>query len=245
MPTGIFLPRRMDRAFSRLSPNSREKALLLFNNPAYVSFWDDFMGDALDARLSATSGTGTEVVGITAGLGGFMTLTSGANANDSAGIGVGLHWSGDNGVYMIARAKIDSVAASKFEIGLSDAVVSRDTGAVATKATPTFTATDFAGFVFDTTDDGLITFVSNGGTTDGNADGPAAVADTFAIFEIIVNGPTSTTGDFASGYLNGALIGAGNINGATPISPWIYLETNTTATKTLTVDYVGCVGPRV
>lgn len=241
----VYLPRRMDRAFARLAANSREKALLLFNNPAYVSFWDDFFGDALDARWSATSGTGTEVVGITAGIGGTMTLTTGANADDSAGVGAGLHWKGDNGIYMIVRAKIDSVATAKFEIGLSDAMVSRDTGAVAVKATPTFTATDWAGFVFDTTDDTLVTFTSNGGTSDGNADGPAAAADAYSIYEILVNGPTATTGDFASGYINGNLIGSGNINGATAVGPWLYVETNTTATRTLTVDYVGCISPRV
>ncbi len=236
----------MDRAFSRLSANSREKALLLFNNPAYASFWDDFFGDALDARWSATSGTGSEVVGITAGINGFMTLTTGANSDDSAGVAAGLHWKGDNGIYLIVRAKLSAITTAKFEIGLSDAAISRDTGAIATKATPTFTATDFAGHVFDTTDDTSTTFISaNGGVAGANADGAAPVADSFAIYEVLVSGPTVTTGDFAAGYIDGKLVGSGSVNGATALTPWLYVETNTTATRTLTVDYVGCIGPRL
>ena len=244
-----FLPRRLDRAFDRLAFPEAAKALFAMQqgNPAYVNFWDDFVGDSAGTwpasanwGYPATAGTGTEVIAIGALENGALVMTTGANANDSAGQGVGLHWKGDNGIYFICRFKIDSVSSSKFEVGLA-AAVAGDTGAVATKATPTFQATigaDCAVFVFDTADDGLITFVSNGGAVDGNADTIAAAADTYYIVEIVVQDNT------ASGYLNGNLIGSGNIEGGTLVTPWVYVETNTTATKTLTVDYIGCVGPR-
>lgn len=241
-----FLPRRLDRAFDRLAFPEAAKALFAMQqgNPAYVNFWDDFVGDSAGTwpasanwGYPATAGTGTEVIAIGALENGALTLTTGANANDSAGQGVGLHWKGDNGIYFICRFKIDSVSSSKFEVGLTDAL-NDDTGAVNNKATPTFTATDCAVMVFDTADDTLITFVSNGGSVDGNTDTIAAAADTYYIVEIVVQD------DQASGYLNGKLVGSGNIEGGNLLTPWVYVETNTTATKTLTVDYIGCVGPR-
>ena len=246
-----FLPRRLDRAFSRLAFPEAAKTLFAMQqgNPAYVSFWDDFVGDTAGTwpasanwGYPATVGTGTEVIGPGALLGGALELTTGANADDSAGQAVGLHWRGDNGIYFIARAKIDDITSAKFELGVV-AAVTGDTGAVATKATPTFQATigaNCAVMVLDTTDDANLTFVSNGGSiADGNADATYTLAnDTYFIVEIVVQNDT------ASGYVNGQLVGSGGIEGGTLMTPWMYVETNTTATRTLTVDYIGCVGPR-
>ena len=175
-----------------------------------------------------------------------MTLTTGNAGSDSAGQGFGLNWSGDRGFYFIARLKISRITDSKFEIGMTDSV--SDDGAVAVKATPTFTATDCGLFVFDRTDDAEVTFVSNGGTTDANADATDfdIAADTYFVVEIVCKGPTDTTGDNIAGYLNGQLIGSGNINGANPLTPWAYIEDLATSTAiTLSVDYWGCVGPIV
>lgn len=251
MSTLKFLPRRLDRAFDRLAFPEAAKALFAMQqgNPAYVPFWEDFVGTRsgtwpAGTPFAATVGTGVEVIGLTQAINGTMTLTTGANANDSAGQGLGLNWKGDNGVYFLARVKLDTLASSKIEVGLTDSV-SAD-GAVTTKATPAFTATDCALFVRDTTEDTALTFVSNGGTTDANADWSGTFgADTFVIVEIVIDGPTATTGDFASGYVNGQLVGTGHINGASALTPWFYVKTLTTATRTLTVDYVGLVGPRV
>lgn len=211
-------------------------------NPAYVNFWEDFVGTRsgtwpAGTPFAATVGTGTEVIGITQALNGTMTVTTGGTSGNSAGQGLGLNWNGDSGVYMIARFKLDNVATAKIEIGLTDAV--DDDGAVDTKATPTFTATDCALFVFDTTDDTNLTFVSNGGSVaDANADFGALAADTFYIAEIVVQN------DVASGYINGRLVGSGGIEGGNRLTPWFYVETLAAATRTMTVDYVGVVGPR-
>src|SRR3990167_3628956 len=194
-----FLPRRLDRAFDRLAFPEAAKALFAMQqgNPAYVPFWDDFVGDTAgtwpaDANWGypATVGTGTQVLAPGALLGGALELTTGANADDSAGQALGLHWRGDNGIYFIARAKIDDITSSKFELGMV-AAITGDTGAVATKATPTFQATigaNCAVMVFDTADDTEVTFVSNGGTTDGNADATFfdIANDTYFILEIVV-----------------------------------------------------------
>ncbi len=247
MPAIDFLPRKLYNAFSRMGVTEPLKGLLaLHGNPEYVSWWDDFLGDALDSRYAATVGTGTEVVGVTAAINGTMTLTTGNAGSDTAGQGLGLHWNGDNGFYFIARMKtVTRITNVKFEIGLTDSV--SDDGAVATKATPTFTATDCGLFVLDTTDDAEVTFVSNGGTTDAAADATdfTLANDTYFVVEIVGKGATDSTGDNVAGFLNGQLIGSGNINGASPLTPWAYVEDlATSAATTIAVDYWGIIGPR-
>ena len=253
MPAVDFLPRRLYNAFSKAGFGSDPlKGLIaLQGNPEYVSFWDDHLGTRsgtwpAGTPYAATVGTGTEVNGLTQAVGGTMTLTTGAAGSDTAGQGFGLNWSGDRGFYFLARCKIARITGVKFEIGMTDAV--NVDGAVLVKATPTFTATDCALFVYDRTDDANLTFVSNGGTTDANSDAAAGVvvADTYLVVEIVGKGPTDTTGDNVAGYVNGALVGTGNINGANPLTIWAYVEDLATSTATtFTVDYWGCVGPRV
>ena len=258
MPATDFLPRRLYNAFSRAGFASEPlKGLLaLQGNPEYVSYWDDFLGTRggtwpASTPYAAVVGTGTPVIGITQAVNGTMTLTTGSTGSDTAGQGFGLNWSGDNGFYFIARLKATTrITNVKIEVGMTDAV--GDDGAVLLKATPTFTATDCALFVLDTTEDGEVTFVSNGGTTDANADATDfdIAANTFFVVEIVGGGPTtatgaSTTGDNVAGYINGQLIGSGNIDGANALTPWFYIEDLAqSAATTLTVDYWGCIGPR-
>ena len=253
MPATDFLPRKLYNAFSRAGFGSDPlKGLMALQwNPEFDSYFDNFLGAPTDtwpagSPYAATVGTGTEVIGITSAPGGTLTLTTGTGGSDTAGQGFGLNWSGDRGFYFIARAKMATrITNAKFEIGMTDSVA--DDGAVATKATPTFTATDCALFVFDTTDDGEVTFVSNGGTTDANADATDfdLANDTYFVVEIVCRGATDTTGDNVAGYINGQLIGSGNINGASALTPWFYIEDLAqSAATTFTVDYWGCVGPK-
>ena len=348
MPATDYLPRHLAVAFSRLGKAGEgiKGIIALSGNPEYVSFWDDFLGTRggswpASTPYAATVGTGTEVIGITQALNGTMTLTTGATDGNTAGQGFGLNWSGDNGFYFIARAKISRIMACKFEVGMTD--VASDDGAVLDKSAspPTFTATDCALFCYDTTDNTHLSFMSNGGTTDANADaltdmgsvtvtiaspgvftktdhglsaqtpvrfattgalptgltagtiyyviaagltsnafrvsatapsvstGDGTVVDTsgtqsgvhtmqravpvksdeYMVFEVVGRGPTDTTGDTVLGFLNGRLVGSGNITGASALTPWFYCETLASAdveaaTVTLTVDYWGCIGPR-
>ena len=253
MPAVDYLPRKLYNAFTRTGFSSDPlKALIaLQGNPEYVSKWEDFLGAPTDTwpagyGYPATIGTGTEVIGITSAAGGTLTLTTGNAGSDTAGQGFGLNWSGDRGFYFICRLKMTTrITNVKFECGMTDAV--DDDGAVTTKATPAFTATDCALFVLDTTEDAAVTFVSNGGTTDANADWSGTLAaDTYFVVEIVGRGPTDTTGDNVMGFINGQLVGSGNINGASRLTPWWYIEDLAqSAATTLTVDYWGCIGPRV
>lgn len=253
MPAVDWLPRKLYNAFSRGGYLSEPlKGLIaLSGNPEYVAFWDDHLGTRsgtwpAGTPYAATVGTGTEVIGLTQAVGGTMTLTTGNGGSDTAGQGLGLNWSGDRGFYFIARCKMATrITNVKFEIGMTDAV--DDDGAVAVKATPTFTATDCALFVYDTTDDTNVTFVSNGGSTDANANATFTIVnDTYFVVEVVGKGATDTTGDNVAGFINGQLVGSGNINGASPLTPWAYVEDlATSAATTFTVDYWGVIGPRV
>lgn len=252
MARNTFMPKNLRGAWGNIGPvgeNLRSILAMGADIPDYVRWFDHFVGDSAGTwpasanwGYPATAGTGTEVITLEALAGGQLLLTTGANANDSAGQGVGLHWTGDNWIYFVGRISLDSITTSIVECGLTDSLAD-DTGAVATKATPTFTATDCALFVRDTTDDTNLTFVSNGGTTDANADWSGTFsAGTWYTIEVVVGGPSATTGDNATGYVNGQRVGSGNINGATLLTPWFYVETLTTATRGLSVDYGGCVG---
>lgn len=241
-----YLPRKIQRAFSRSAvPESVKAMLVLHGNPEYVSYWDDFLGDSAGTwpasanwGYPATVGTGTEAIALTAAEGGVLDVTTSGSSGDTAGQGVGLHWLGDNGVYMAARCKAPTITSFKFEIMMTDSLA--DDGAVLVKSVPSFTATDCAGFVFDTTDDTNVTFVSNGGSTDGNADATnfTLVADTYFIVEIVIQNNT------ASGYINGQLVGSGNIEGGNLLSPWLYAEALSASARTLSCDWILCIGPR-
>ncbi len=245
-----FLPRNIRSAWGRLASGAGadnvKNLLALAGNPHYFAYWDDFVGQSAGTwpasanwGYPATAGTGTEVIGIGAtSFGGTLTLTTGASANDGAFQAVGRHWRGTEGIYACWRVQLDAITTAKFEVGLTDSITAEQ--AINAKATPTFTATDCACFVFDTNDDTNITFVTAAaGVAGANADSSfALVAATYVDFEIVVRG------GFASGYLNGQLVGGGAVTAATLYTPYAETRTRTTATRTLTVDYMGCVGPR-
>ena len=252
MPATDFLPRSLHNAFSKTGwqTDPLKGLMALQNNPEFDSYFDNFLGTRpgtwpAGTPYAATVGTGTEVIGITQAPGGTMTLTTGTGGSDTAGQGFGLNWSGDRGFYFIARFKMATrITNVKFEVGMTDSVA--DNGAVATKATPSFTATDCAIAVLDTTDNANVTFVSNGGTADANADwGGTLVNNQYLVVEIVGSGPTDTTGDNAACYINGQLVGSGNIGGDAALTPWFYIEDLAQSAATvLTVDYWGCVGPK-
>src|SRR5438105_1604432 len=96
-------------------------------NPAMVAYWDDFLGSdastwpaSANWMYPATVGTGTEVIGITAGLGGTLTMTTGGTNGNGAYQMFGLNWRGTEGVYGIWRVQLDAITTAKFEVGFTD-----------------------------------------------------------------------------------------------------------------------------
>lgn len=243
MATTDFLPRRIDRAISRAAiPESLRSALVMgADSPEFCRWFDDFLGDALNARYPAVGGTGTEVAGITAAIGGTATLaTQGNQATDSAVLsGPGLHWDGDHSFYFAAKLKISAITNVKWSVGIADEQT--DTGPINSKASATFNISDFVGLSFDTADDTNVTFQSNGGTTDANTNTSfTLVADTYFIVELVGRG------NHVSVFINGSYAtgGAEVIEGGVAMMPIFYIEQNDTAARTMTIDWMGIVGPR-
>lgn len=243
MASTDFLPSNIDAAWDRLvAPGAMKSFLSLVSNPAMCSFFDDFVGDAVNAIHPANGGTGTQVVGITAAPNGTLTITTQGNQATDSGIQsiCDLNWNGDLGFYMAARAKVSTLTDIKFSLGMSDAQA--DTGPINSKGSATFHASDLAAFSFDTADDTNLTLQTNGGSTDLNTDITAftIAADTYAVFEI------KAQDNNVSFYVNGKYVGGGTeiIEGGVAMQPYFYAEQNDTAAVTMTVDWVFITGPR-
>lgn len=244
------MPRNLDKAWRRLASGSGSdtlKALLLFqDNPGFTRYYDDFVGTGAGTwpasqnwSYPATQGTGTEVIGVTtAAIGGVLTVTSGGTTNDTAHQTVGLHWRGTEGWYYINRAKMGSTSSAKMEVGVTDALTGVQV--INAKATPTFIATDGAVFIFDTTDDTNLTFITiNAGVVGANADAANFTMDTnYHIYELVGQGSQ------VSGYADGQLIGAGAITSTAPLTPCVTSVTRTGSAKTVSADFMGMVGPK-
>lgn len=245
-----FLPQRLDQAFRKAAfgagaTNLKTLMAASIANPAYVVYFDDFIGQSAGTwpasgnwGYPATVGTNTEVIGIKANaVGGALAITTAATSGDSAYQYVGRHWSGTKGFYFIAKFNMTAITTAKFEIGMGDSVT-RD-NAIATKATPTFNATDGAWFVLDTTDDTNVTFITAAsGVVGANADWAGLVAGTDIVVEIVGAGAQAT------GFINGQKIGSGAITASTAYTPGAGVVTRTGSTRTMDLDYMGCIGPR-
>lgn len=237
-----YLPRRVQTAWSRAAvPESVKAMLLLHGNPEYCSMWDDFFGDALDAKYPADGGTGTQAPAISANAdnGLFELVTQGNQATDSCILTTNRHWDGDRGIYFATRIKINAITSCKWSVGLGDEQT--DTGPINSKASATFNISDFVGLSFDTADDTNVTVQSNGGSNDLNADTSfTLVADTYFVLEIVCKG------NHASVFINGTQVGGGAevIEGGVNLGPVWFVEQNDTPARTLGVDWWFITGPR-
>jgi len=195
----------------------------------YDIFEDKFWGDALNGFYPSakTNGTAAAVTFAEHNANGYLSIISGTDNNGYAGQGMGLQFTGDRGI--LAQFVVQTpatVTAFKMEVGLSDA--DDDAGAINVKATPTFTATDCAVFVVDTTDDANIGFISAmAGAGVATQDIQAIAASTTYRFAIRVEGNSVTA------WINGRYVAghAAGIEGGTKLTPWIFSQTRTTSTR--------------
>ncbi len=187
----------------------------------YKVFEDGFWGDAL-LGLYPDASTDTGTVTFTEhNLNGYIEFKTTAANDKYAGQGVGLQWSGDQGVLGEFLVKMPAtITTMKFEVGFSDA--DDIAGVVLQKATTsTVTATDGAVFVFDTDDDTNIGFVSaKASTTVETQDIAALVASKTYRFAVRIEG------DSVSAYIDGTEVAghANGIEGGTAITPWVFCQ---------------------
>ena len=232
-----FLPRNYLRAMRRAAIASDAiRNMLLVYHPNYETVWDPFLGDLIRDEYAAAKTNGTSAAVSVAS--SQLTLTTGTDSDGYAGQGYGLFWTGDNGYYMESAQAINSVADDKFEVGVTD--VTSDAGAINAKATPTFTATDCAILVLDSTDNAEFDLLSQ--DTSGGA---ANVEDVYTV----VGGTIFRTefvgqNDKVAVFVNGNHAGAdANCQGGVSITPWWFAQTRTTSSKVATIEYVFMTGP--
>ncbi|RWP31812.1 hypothetical protein [Mesorhizobium sp.] len=227
--------------------------LIVIESGGPVSYFTDFLGDALEDELLAGVGSGTgNAVAISAGVGGHVEIkTSSADAADAANISSlslgGLNWKANQGgLVMEARLQIDAITAVAVFVGFTDTLAS-------TVEMPIFlnaadidsTADDACGVLFDT--DGTTDEWCHGGvkaTVDTvpayNGDAPAAATYYTVRVEVSADGAVQ-------GFIDGVAIGDPVPDAVTPtvaLTPIIVANNRGAAARNVLVDYLFVQGDR-
>ncbi len=203
---------------------------------------DDFQGDTLSGTYQSTaSGANSVAAAISTGVvNGAILLDAGDANSGRCDLSWGLHYQAQLNPVYVARFKINTLTTRKFEIGFTDVISGTDAGAVATKATPTFNATDCAVLVYDTSDDALLTLA-------GNSNGTAATVDDFSIelsadtyyyFGVALEG-TDAYGFVlnANGYLLETAQISSAITATTLLTPWLFVQNRGANAGSMTADW--------
>lgn len=247
-------------AHSRLYPFMEHHSL---NTVQMLPGGDDFLGDTLRTDIyTVSNGGGASAASpvITAntlnGVCDFVTGTAG-DSTASSELSSGLAFRGDRSCVMVACLSLSAITGVKVEVGFTD--VNNDPGAVATKATPTFNATDCALWVLDTDDnaywEGLA--ANNGSTspmtTVEAATSPTAATNEWLMVELLRNDSSSnecavifrrfteaglmTFGPEVGSSAVGGASGNQGPNSDVLLTPWVYVEARNATSKTLSLDY--------
>ncbi len=222
----------------------------------FTSHRDDFQGDLFKGGAapgiyqSTASGTASAVAAVTVGANGLILLDSGTDNAGRSDLSLGLYYSGDRNAIVWWCAKVASVATEKFEFGFTDVVSGTDAGAVATKATPTWTADNAAVLVFDTADDTNLTLMGVKATTASAViDIGAGIisADTFYFFGVELKDTwirghlLNANGDYMPGTPTEWI--PNGITATTLLTPWAFQQNRTNSAHTMTIDLLD-VGQR-
>lgn len=217
---------------------------------------EEFSGLTLDTgdyTLGNGGGASAASPAITAGtvngVADFITGTAG-DSTASSQIATGLQVRGDLSPIFVARFTVDIITGVKVEAGFTDAL--NDAGAVATKATPTMTASDAAVWILDTNDNANWEGVAaNNGSTSPATTVEAAISPTAGTYEYLMvelREYDATNSVCAARYrrfsANGGLTytsgwQADGPNSNVALTPWVYVEARNASSKTLSLDYLG------
>lgn len=216
----------------------------------FVALFDDFIGDAIDAKWDVQEGTdsATSASAILAGgIGGVLRLTTGdagtGLAADMIQLTQALQWQASNGDLILeVRAKLSAITTCYAFIGFTDLAASLEAPieSAASANTITTNATDAVGFMFDTrmsTDNWWLVGVATDVDATAQNMGSAPVADTYATFRVEV-----TSAGVATFYYNGTAVGTamtGAVTAAADLTPTIAVsKTSVTASMTMDIDYI-------
>jgi hypothetical protein len=222
----------------------------LQDGPGNIRSFDHFLGDVIADQWSASQGSdaqGAIAAIVAASSKGEIILTAG-DSNDINGISCltkALTFAPANGSLIFeAKVKLSSIASVACFIGLSDVLATTTKEETASLATTTFTtaASDCLGFLFDTAatnDFWHILGVRADTDVSPTNTGVAPVADTYTVLRILL-----TATGIAKFYIDGVLVGTlGTVaepvcTVATKLTESAYVNSRTTATKTMTFDYI-------
>lgn len=212
-----------------------------------VTYFTDFLGDALEDELLAGVGGGTgNAVALSAGAGGRVSLTTASDDGDHSanGVSIGLgalDWRADQGgLAMEVRLQIDDITDVALFVGFTDTIGS-------TVEAPLFlAAADFdsdadnaCGVVFDT--DATTDEFAHGGVK-ATADtapafsGGAPTAATYVTIRVEVSAAGAV-----QGFIDGTAIGAAVANAVTittPLVPIVFVHNRGAAARVALLDYV-------
>lgn len=215
-----------------------------------VRYEDDFIGDVLRSEWNVVEGadnTTSDAV-VTNGLYGELVLTTGDSATVTyAGNGIQItqgafyNWKAANGGLRIeGRVKLSAITTVAFFFGFTDlGTFEGPIESAGSGDTLTTNATDAVGFMFDTrmsTDNIWLTGVKADTDATAQNTGVAFVADTYMVLAVEVD--SSGTATF---FINGARVGTKMSNAITTsvaLTPTVAAASLTTATRTVTVDYI-------
>lgn len=214
-----------------------------------VALFDDFIGDAVDAKWSVVEGTDSATSAdsiLAGGMGGVLRLTTGdagtGLAADMIQVTQALQWQASNGdLCMQVRAKLSAITTCYAFIGFTDVVtLEAPIESAASADTLTTNATDAVGFMFDTrmtNDTWWLTGVANNVDATAQNTTYAPVADTYATFRVEVS-----TAGVATFYYNGEAVGTamtGAVTASADLTPTIAVsKTSVTASMTMDIDYI-------
>ena len=232
---------RINRRFGRGSKEAEFLTRRAWNTSRYE---DDFQGDTLWGGYQSTaSGANSAAAAISTGVVSGAILLDAGDANAGrCDLSWGLHYQAQLGAMYVARFSINTITTRKFEIGFTDVISGTDAGAVATKATPTFNATDFCGLVYDTNDDTNVTLI---GAKAGVAATVADLSFTLAAATYYYFGVALfDENDSALGFVldaDGRLLAKATITDAvtstTLLTPWLFVQNRGGSAGTMTVDW--------
>lgn len=208
-----------------------------------TALWDDdFMSGALDTGYQSTaSGAASVAAAISTGAAnGAILLDAGTADNGRSDLSLGLHFQGQLNAVIAARVQLSAITSVKLEVGFTDVVSGTDAGAVATKATPTFNATNCAVWVLDTDDnafwEGVAAEAGAAATTV-----EAAISPTAATYEWLIVALKDDDARYIRLNANGLMTyeSAWQVNAitlTTLLTPWIFVQNRSATQRTALID---------
>jgi hypothetical protein len=218
-------------------------------SPSMVAVFDDFIGDALDAKWNIVEGTDSatsDAAILAGGIGGVLQFTTGdagsGLAADMVQMTQALQWQASNGGLVAqARFKLSAITTCYAFFGFTDVTtLEAPIESAASADTLTSNATDAVGIMFDTrmsTDKWWLVGVATDVDATAQNSGYAPVADTYETWRIEV-----TADGIATFFRNGLQVGTamtGAVTAGADLTPTFAVsKTSVAASMSSELDYV-------